>query len=74
MIYFCIYVLYCYICREFKPIKMAKETVKPVLITLYPSVIEKAKEESKKIFHKTNLSGYVSLLIENSKQINLKNK
>jgi len=53
---------------------MAKETVKPVLITLYPSVIEKAKEESKKIFHKTNLSGYVSLLIENSKQINLKNK
>lgn len=45
-----------------------KENTKPVTITLKPSVIEMAKNKSKETFYKSNLSGYLEMLIKKDNQ------
>ena len=47
---------------------MATETTKQFTISLPPNLVEMAKEKSKDIFYKSNLSGYIKLLIERDNQ------
>jgi len=40
-------------------------TTKKVTITLAPETLEKARHESKKLFGRENVSGFIAYIIEN---------